>query len=549
MKKEKKRVILNLILARSNPITMRQISIPDIYTTEELTASVCTAFGIPPAEGELTVEGSAGDTIAGIFAENDRGILTIPRESGKKSRIQLSFFVDKIKEETEKDELGIPLMISGTAYNLPADIWDVRDINYIMGQLQSGNASVELNNIVYYARELEVSPKKTDNAMRKLFAPETAKREVNASIKIPMRSLVGSHKLDTLKHIADAFCIYYYSGMRKAEIVERICNKYDHESIQELFDILTLDGYAYLKQYLLDESDKRTDPLTESMLDVFYDRGLIAYVSGKGYCIASEVAEVFEELYDTPKEKEYIRVKYLKAAMRACAFLYGIFSLKMFDAVLGVLNAEGIIEKEKREYFLAQHRGKNVPAMSHIATDTLCYNSLSYKDRSLKNKIDGVYPGEDFYLPDVEEIRQIDKGGIRFSKAAEQELAIMIKKYRYYSYYEDESCMVAVRRLEDMIHWGCSEEAAMGYMENNMQKLMNWESRSTVDTVRTRIKQILDSEIRKMPLVMLKGYSLDNCTKEMKQHYLHERERQKEQEKKDGLSAIKRGSSVRKRYW
>lgn len=549
MQKKEERVILNLILARSNPVTMRQISIPDTYTIEELTAAVCTVFGIQPVEGELTVEGAAGDTVAELFSENDRGILAIPRESGKKSRIQLIFFIDKINKKAEDTGHNIPVMIKGTAYNLPADIWDVRDINYIMGELQEGKTAVELNNTVYYARELAVTPKKTDNAMRKLFAPETAKREVNASVKIPMRSLVGSHKLDTLKHIADSFGIYYYSGMRKAEIVERICNKYDHENIQELFDILSLDGYAYLKQYLLDESDERTDPLTESMLDVFYDRGLIAYVSGKGYCIASEVAELFEELYDTPKEKEYIRIKYLKAAMRACAFLYGVFNLKMFDAVLGVLNAEGISEKEKREYFLAQHKGKNVPALSRIDTDTLCYNSLAYKERPLKNKLDSIYPGEDFYLPDIEEIRQIDKDGIRFGKAAEQELAIMIKKYRYYSYYENESSIGAVKRLESMIHWGCSEETAIGYMENNMQKLLNWEGRSTIDTVRTRIKQILDDEIKKMPLVMLKGYSPDNCPKEMKQHYLREREKQKEQDRNDAASGGRRGFPVKKRYW
>ncbi len=529
MQKKEERVILNLILARSNPVTMRQISIPGTYTAEELTAAVCTVFGIQPVEGELTVEGAAGDTVAELFSENDRGILAIPRESGKKSRIQLVFFIDKTNEKAGNTAQDIPMMIKGTAYNLPADIWDVRDINYIMGELQAGKAAVELNNTVYYERELEVTPKKTDNAIRKLFAPETAKREVNASIKIPMRSLVGSHKLDALKHIADSFGIYYYSGMRKAEIVERICNKYDHENIQDLFDILTLDGYAYLKQYLLDESDERTDPQTESMLDVFYDRGLIAYVSGKGYCIASEVAEFFEELYDTPKEKEYIRIKYLKAAMRACAFLYGVFNLKMFGAVLGVLNAEGISEKEKREYFLAQHKGKNVPVLSRIDTDNLCYNNLAFKDRALKNKLDSIYPGEDFYIPDVEEIRQIDKDGIRFSKASEQELAIMIKKYRYYSYYQEESSMTAVRRLESMIHWGCSEDAAIGYLENNMQKLMKWEGRSAIVTVRTRVKQILDDEIKKMPLVMLKGYSPDNCPKEMKQHYLREREKQKQQ--------------------
>ena len=548
-KAEDKRIIFNLILARSNPVFMRQISIPGTYTPEELTAAVCIAFGIHPVEGELSVEEAHGDTIEELFSEKDRGVLVLPKESGRKTRAQLSFFIDKVSETQSAGELKIPQLIKRSDHNMPAEVWDIRDINRIMMDIYSGKTAAEHNNTMYYASELAVSDKKTDNAMRKRFAPETARREVNSSIKLPMRSLVGGHKLDTLKSIADRYGIYIYAGMRKAEIVERICSKYDREAIEDIFDMLSLAEYEFLKQFLLDESDKREDRSTEEMLDCFYDRGLICNISGKGYCIASEAAEYFEELYESPKESSYIKIKYLKAAIKTCAYLYGIFSYKMFDAVLGVLNADGISEKEKREYFLVQYKGKTVPAMSNMDTDVLCYNSIGYREKALKLKRSHIWPEGSFYLPDKETIKEIDKNGIRFGSGSESELAVIIRKYRFHSYYGEDSSMSIVRRVEEMIHWGCSEKEVMDYIENNIQKLINWESHATVESVTNRIRKILKKETKDMPLVMLKGYTIENCPRDMKRFYQQEMEKIAEEEKKQGSSSGRRETIVKKRFW
>lgn len=547
-KAEDKRMVFNLILARSNPVYMRQISIPGTYTSEELTAAVCIAFGIQPLEGELSVGEASGGTVTELFSENDRGVLLLPKDNGKKSRAQLSFFIDRISEINEGGEPDIPKLIKWSDHNLPADVWDIRDVNRIMMEFVRGEISAEQNGIMYYERELAVSDKKTENAMRKYFAPETAVKEVNSSIKIPMRTLMGAHKLDTLKSIADRSGIYIYAGMRKAEIIERICFNLDHETLEDLFDMLSLDEYDCLKQFLFDESDKRTDPSVVKKLKAFYDRGLIADVSARGYCIASEVAEFFEELYEGGKEAEYLRIKHLKTAIKTCAYLYGIFDIKMFGAMLGVLKAEGISEKEKRDYFLAQYKGKGVPSLTRINADVLCYNSLAFKERALQLRYDRIWPGESFYLPGPEPVKEIEKNRIRFDEGAESELAVMIKKYRFHSYYDEESSMSVVRRAEEMVHWGSSETEVLNYLENNMQKLINWESQSTIVSVTYRIRTILQTEMKKMPLVMLKGYSLENCPEDMKKYYEQEMEKIKREEKQSGSSA-KRGTVIKKRFW
>ena len=88
-----------------------------------------------------------------------------------------------------------------------------------------------------------------------------------------------------------------------------------------------------------------------------------------------------------------------------------------------------------------------------------------------------------------------------------------------------------------------------GFIENNIQKLINWESHATVESVTNRIRKILKKETKDMPLVMLKGYTIENCPRDMKRFYQQEMEKIAEEEKKQGSSSGRRETIVKKRFW
>ena len=507
-----------LTLARSNPMVMREISIPDTYTAEEFTDAVCISFGLQPAEAELKVEGGCGNTVYELFSQNDRGLLMLPRNTGK-NRVQLCFYVDMIGSEESVTEMDIPDIKYYTDLNIPADIWDVRDVNTVLIQLVGDTSAVAYGNNIYYKNDLLFSIKKTENALRRRFAPRTAQKEVNSTVTLPMRDLIGSQKLDVLKRIAEKYGIYYYSGMRKAEIVERICRHYDKQYIAELFEMMTITEYQKFREYILDESDKRLDNAVEKDLALFIKRGIISFVGEKGFCIASEVAEYFESFFDTDEEAEFIKIKYLKSAIKVCAELYGIFDMDMYDAVLKAMNAEDIDEKEKRDYFYAVYKGKGMPELFSAEPGIWCYRSNDIRKDRILEIYANRYMGGGFYVPDEDHINDILKNGLGLSRKGTMELKGIIEKYGYRSYYNEYSADRLIMQMAESIHWGEKTEKTLTIMDRALFRFFGWGSRGMIDSLKNNVRVLIGNEAKTMPLVGLNGYSLKNCPEEILRYY------------------------------
>ena len=507
-----------LTLARSNPMVMREISVPDTYTAEELTDAACISFGLQPGGAELKVEGGSGDTVSELFSESDRAVLLLPRSAGK-NKARLCIYVDMIGSEEPVTEMDIPDIRYYTDYNIPADILDVRDVNMILIQMEGDVSAVTYGNNVYYKSDLLFSGKKAGNALRKRFAPRTAIKEVNRSVTLPMRELIGSQKLDVLKHIAEKYGIYYYSGMRKAEMVERICRYYDKNYIADLFEMMTITEYRRFREYILDESDKRLDNSIEKDLALFVKRGIIGFMGDKGFCIASEAAEYFESFFDTDEEAKFIRIKYLKSAIKLCAELYGIFDMDMYDAVLKAMNAEDIDEKEKRDYFYAVYKGKGMPELFAAEPGVWCYRSADIRKDRILEIFANRYTGGGFYVPDEKQIDEILKNGLGLSKNGTAELKKIIEKYGYRSYYNEYSADRLITQMAESIHWGEKTDKTLSIMDRALFRFFGWGSRGMIDSLKNSVKMLIAKEANTMPLVGLNGYSMKNCPEDILRHY------------------------------
>ena len=538
---KEKLMAFRLTLGRSNPMVMREIELQGSYSVRDFTDAVCIAFGIAPVNGELIVENAEGDTLRELFSENDRGELLLSKNASDNMRKRLCIYVDRIvPDKGIPDDPDIPCVLGATAANLPGDIWDVRDINYVL--MNRNMPDITLGNVTYYPGELEYVQKKTLNALRKRFAPETAEREVNPAVKIPMRQLIGSNKLDALKQICEKNHIYLYAGTRKAEVVERICFSFDRDELRGLIQDMNILEYLYFRDYLLDENDTRTDKLTEDYLSMFCKRGLITYVAPKGYCIASELAELFEEIYLTPKEEKLVKNKYVLTAAEICGDLYGVIDYRMFDIILDCLKANCLSDDEKKH---AYARLGDTFNYTQMVGGRYCYNSGKLKQQVIDRVVDRRGPSDEVFIPDMETIKALLFHGIKLSKESTDTLTKLISQNRSYYYYGQTPVNEVIKAVTESIHWGELTEDTVRIIEDHLYRSLQWQPKTTVNRLKEQIKGIVEKEAKEVPLAGLNGFSLNNCPENMKSYYIQIRDKQEAEIRVRRNKA----ASAKKRYW
>ncbi len=518
---------LRIIVSRSNPMIMREIIMRDSYTADELIDTVCISLGIPVTQGDLKCTHTGADTIKDLFTDSDSVELLLPKNSGKNARSQLCIYIDRMDDKGASEDIpAAPQIVAATKYNLPNDQWDIRDIDLILMNLDM-YLSYTFANKLYYARDLEYIPKRTQNAMRRRFAPETAEKEVNPVIKLPMRQILSGSKLDVLKDICERYGAYYYSGMRKADIVERLCNFFDRQKIWQIITNMNIYEYNAFRDYLLDENVTRLDKDIENILYMFCDRGLITFMAPAGYCIAAEVAELFEEIYGTVKEEKFVKEKYVSTAVNVCALLYGVFDYDMFNSVLNVINEKCLSDNEKKAAFNTISGSIGEHYITSMPGGYYCYNPHSFKQKVIGDIVARRGSSKEYFIPDETYIKTILRNGMELSGSSRDTLAQTIVKYRYYSYYNNDISQILDDVIES-IHWGESTQDTWLIMERNLYKLVHWESKDTLLRVKAQVIKLIEKEAKYMPLVGLGGYSLNNAPKEMKNEYLRIKEEQEE---------------------
>lgn len=542
---------IRAVLSRSNPMIMRQISAPEDLSPDELTDCICLAMGItssimPDGEKVTGVFDDAKNelTLKELFAREESRILDLRFNAAGKAKMKLTVYLDKLTLEEEKkgekkksdpSDAGsktgtaVPVVTKAFGCNIPSQVRDIRDINYIHANLVK-TESITFNDNVYTVRDLEFSQRKTDNSMRRRFAPETALKEVNSLIKLPLRQLIDSINVTELKEMAESNGVYLYSGMKKAGIVNSFCEHYDRMYISHVFDNIGVGEYLAFKDFVFDESPVRNDPSVAKKLVNFINRGLIAYVKKKGYFVASEVVDYFDDLYDTDKEKSFLKDKYLCAAMTACRNLYGIFDFEMFDAVLDKLNVPDINEDDRQVYYDWVHGGYGGFNIEALDSD-MCYDKRKMKKPQAKRMYDTL--ADDYYLPERDEIYSLEQYDIMIGCKAYDELWDIVSEHSgyYYGYGYDYARIIAanIREIIQILHWGGDKDDVYEVLKSHSYRL-RWAEGKAVTDVKSKIEDCIKDEMKRMPLVGLRGYSLSNCPAYMKRAY-------KNRQKMDKLTA------------
>ena len=537
MKKSEDHYNIRIIVCRSNPMILREICIPEDCTISEFADAAVISLGLVSAAG--VVETDSGEKeekekLTQLFSETEHMVLKF--YPGVNSReIHLKLYMDLIGKCAS--ESGIPVVTEAEGYQLPKDIWSTFGINFIQQKLQE-TASVVYGDNLYEKRSLEYSEKKVLNALRKRFAPELAQKEVNTALGMPLRQLLSLNKLEVIKNIIYTYQVANYSAKRKDELIGCICHKYDQQYFHKLFSDMGLREYLAFREFVLDDQADRMDPALEQRLFNLFDRRLLGFDEKNGYCVASELINYYADLYDSGSEEKILQDKYLNVAMKVCAELYGIFDREMFRAVLSELKPSNITDEKATEYYQKIHDGFSTVPVSSL-DDERCYHTKMGNKKAMVELQKQIYPERDFYIPDREQILDMDDHGLFIFMQKYDEMEKLIDQYQYYSYcYGEDAGDTIYTALRSLHRSRPVSEAAAGITGN--MGMLRWKGQEEQDKVKDRLKKLLEQEKNNIPLMELRGYSLKNASKEMKEHYQRLREEEEAAAARNSVTAVRR---------
>ena len=535
----------HVIVERSNPLILRHFYIPSECSCDDLIAGTCIFMGIEPAEGKLfQAEAEIKDkekALADIFHAGDEITLVLTDAAGKKKGKGLTLFAraESGPEESEKNRRyiadTIPCIDMAVGNNIPVGIWDIGELNHIQEILEAEEYYDRGDGSYYSRKELAFSEKKTENAVRRYFAPETAVKEINLKLGMPMSLLLEKLKMNELKGIADYFEVYYDSSVRKPDMIHNLCKRFGDRNIEKVFEAMTISEFQAFRRFVLSEKPAAEEKW-EILLPAIYNRGLLVDVPKTGLRIASELLEYFDTWYGTEKETRFLHGKYMERAAAVTVDLYGIFLRERFLYILET-SAPGIVSEEEASQWYTQWIHSFDSGISSLSNGVYYLGSIGTPEaRSLYGE---MYREKDaFYHPTHEEIEVLFQNSTGISTQGMKELTALVDQYTYYSYYYDygndaeQSCL----RIIFELHKRGDIEAAVRIAENEMRRL-SWSDKK--DAVLAKVRTILKKEVNTLPIIALNGYSLKNCPKELLEYTEAVRAKREEAEKATGKKTQK----------
>ena len=541
---------ISLYVLRSNPVICRDLSISWDMRTKDLTALSLISLGAEPDSGRLFIgeaeikDGRLKDTLK--EGDDLKLLPEDPEGKGRKGKLICHLHVNGTGRESAN---SLPYITMAAGAYLPEAVWDIKEINHILLEAGIQGEFVAENGMFYSSKALRYSEKKTDNSIRKYFAPGTERKELQPGISMPMSLMLDKLKLNELKAWMDHLEIYT-SGSRKADRIAAVCHRIDGRTIERVFRDMGLSEFNNFRSYVLNGKIDGNNITLRDLFPVLRENLLAVQDAKSGIIIAREAFDYYDEWYGTDTEDRFIKDKILKTAMKAAGALYGVFGQDQFLKVLGKI-ADGKVRVEEAEWYFA-----NTAALKNFDLKTIDRLNMSYlysgheMDKATAKLIYALQCHDEgaFRIPERDELLSLSENGVSFSPEGNSEFMKLIKEYSFrYYYYEDDPAEVS-RKAASVLHRSGNTEAAFQIAKRAMTRIFYGKED---EPAYKAIKRIISNELKDLPLMTLNGYSKNNCPKDIKRHVKSmEEERAKEASRRTAYQvnkpAVKKTVAVRK---
>lgn len=500
---------INIFVARSNPLLMRTLQISDNATFRELTELTAISFGLEHNFSRCYLNEQdcpLDEKLSTLLTEEAEGVLSLAAENTP--TLVLHFTVEK---KLPKD-CDVPSVIDHTGFNLPQTLFDYAFINFLQREL-SQNKSVLFQGISYSATTLLFSESKTENAIRKRFAPETATKEINLGLTLPLMTILSALRIVDLKQLYSnlkVYCTIYDSySLKKVDLIQLLHGTILARGIEKLFYRLPLTEYLRFRAYAQAESQAElTNALAE--LPSFASVGLVTKTD-TGVYFAREVLEYYDTWFHTDKETKYLEEQVLKQAMLICCQLYGVFSFEMFTSVVDKLKVQPISSSRIKDYFDDADSIQTLTGAVYTPDaldDTIKYDRSWIKYRTAVKLWNYSYHSKNsWYIPDEAQIRLLLEQ--EFLISVEQMLPLYNVALEYSRYSSTEAvARDFCRNLIHMLQLGNSREKTIEFATSNLRYLYERTEREKLEAF---FVSWIDANQVTIPRASLGGYSVQNC--------------------------------------
>lgn len=503
---------------RSNPLILRDVRVPGDLTAEELLAMAGLVLGIEKTECELVlgdeeITEKKRDAYDLLQMDRDLRVILYSSETSKKNGDTVFLRIWENHEASIKELPDrVPEVIFAVGRNLPRRCVSIGIFNKIQDKLEQGYAACEVEGEHYDEASLAFSQRKTENGLRRYFSPETALPELRRDLTMPLLPLLEKLKMNELKGMADAYGIYYDSTTRKPYLVGAFYKKYDHAYIQHFFEEISFQEFLNFRKFVCGEDPGDKD--WEDLLPECFNHGFYTDVSKQGPRIALELLEYYEEWYGTDREEDFLRRKYMQAALKASANLYGVFDRAKFQSMLDIIAPERIGDSSVDTFLQEITVDSLYSDIRQLQTGVFYHKKTGTKSAAEKLWKAMLPIRELYYKPDREEALRLVENKSLLHQDTRNELEKMLYAYGYYSvYYGLDRIEQALEMIQNDLWLEGNEEQAERTALRYMERL-RW---ADSDENKARLKAILQEEAKSIPLVILNGYAEKNAPKELKE--------------------------------
>lgn len=495
---------------RSNPLLLRTLRLADSFTLGELAELVGISFGLEHCSGVFhldDIDRPADTALSEVMKEHAEGYLFLLEDesANESSKIPLSFTVMGTLSET----VSLPCVTEHMGFHLPRGQSDLSIINSILCNLQNGT-SAAIGYSVYSKSSLTFSEKKTENAIRKRFAPETAEKEICHVLSVPLVAMLNRLRVVELKKIASSIGVYDIAGKKKVDLIDAIERQLTPQRMEQIFWGITITEYLRFRRYALSETRTELEN-APAELPTLVDYGLLS-PAGDEVCFASELLHYYETWFQTEKEKAYLTEQTLRQSMFVCCQLYGVFSLEMFSSVVDKLKTVTIAEEKIKRCFYENNTDIKVCGVSCCPQPLKGNNDVKFDKKwinaapALTLWKNACHVENSWYIPSDEYLAQLLESRMLIDKAHQLPLCEIIKEYGGYIHNMEEAKNACMQILH-VLQMGESCEKAI---KKGQEVAYCW-SYIKEEKMTEFLTQWLDENEMLIPRVSLGGYSDQSC--------------------------------------
>lgn len=542
----------SVFLYGSDPVSVRYALMPGRFTSEETATAAAVLFGLDPAgltfavsaDGGLPEEGKL--PVRSFLRPGDRLTVTVRRPEDPKNGSELRLNLE-ILETPEKlaslarKELTVPETTAAFGINIPEPIWKISEINRIGDALSDCESIKYADRFFFRAGDLVFSGVKCENALRKVFAPETARKEVDRGLTLPMAQTLETLKVPELRTLLSRLGIYGDSTMRKPDLIRSILRRFDRNMLQNMMNEMPIREYKNLRDFLFGDLQAPAGMDPEKLFPMMTVYGMTARAAKGQIRVAAEMADELERMYEDGAEEKFLETKKWETALRACAALYTLFDRGMYLRMVAVIDPAADL-KTAAAWIDRNGAGSHGFCRLSCKNGAIWFRPDYMTDRSQVQRLWAMneHTVSTVWLPDRDEALALASEDSCFpDKPPFSDLFHALVNSS--AYFTSDSIM------ED--YYGIIRTITVSGTESEIleaaTKHMGYYTRQRPQE---ELKEALREVTARVPRAALGGYTDSNCPKEILDHALEVRNRleQKEILKGYGVSSVQRKGGKRR---